>query len=1146
VPDVSPADDVAAQLVRHVQQTRPGVVGLARLSAVATIVEPGLLRRLRLALEPTLDAGVEIDLWFSPLVQLASATALTLRSDVAALLRRELATQPLRPTAERSRRIVQRAHLRHSDMLQLEEEIIWAAIVGDAARIENAMRRVVATLLSDPREAPDVMRWFHQAQRRVPPEALESPSGRRLLTATALHLDRRVSSSIIGSAAFPEGVEQLGPATIPTVPVAVGFEPGSLRFEPPDDSARDRTIDLPATTPLVIEARWTARSGQRRSEVVVASPGEHVVLEDAEEEVELRTLNGLRYRVSSPTPERAKPPASIATLGHIDHGKTTLTAAITKVLHDSFPSLNAESTFDLIDEAPEERPGGVAISIARVDYQTEARHYAHVDCPGHADYVKSMITGAAQMDGAILVVAATDGPMPQTREHVQLARQVGVPAIVVALNKCDIVDDEELIELAELEVRELLFECEFPGDDVPVVRVAALPALNGDEEWGESILELMDAVDEYIPTPEREVDKPFLMPVDDVFTTTDRGTVVTGAVERGIVRLGEEVEIVGIRERSQNSTVAGVEIVDKLLDEGRAGENVGLLLRGNEHEDVERGMVVIQPGTATARTNFDANVYILSKEEGGRPTPFVSDYRPQFSLRTTDVTGVVTLPEGTEMVMPGDVTAMSVELMQPIAMDEGLRFTIREDGRTVGVGVVTRVSTTRLDTPASVITDEASVDGSVSQPTVESPVAPPLATAAPGWLEVAFDPAGRLRGGDVERLLEAIQEQASRDVLFFVHGWNHDAVSSRRLYETFFGLVDQVQTAMPAPYGQRDIACAGVAWPSMMWGQEAGEAPPLAHRESGEEQQLTEELRSVFPRAEDQRRLEELRVILDASPEDPKDLERSRALLADLAGDPSGASPDADRTSLLQGDAPRVFERFADAEEAPEAESSGGGFGSSWRRLWGGAKQALRSVTYYEMNSRARAIGTRGLAPVLARVADALPEVRVHLVAHSMGAELAVSAIEQLSTARTTRRLASVVLLQGAVPAVFMSQADDRKADRIRALVQGPTVATYSANDSAMGSFYPLMTRLSRSRSEAVRELGGNSFEALGYVGFRGVEPHVFISAQRLGGPYRMEPGRFYSVDCGSVMRSHADIQTPEIAWLVLQAGAGASTSLRS
>ncbi|WP_109508404.1 elongation factor Tu [Nocardioides speluncae] len=390
--------------------------------------------------------------------------------------------------------------------------------------------------------------------------------------------------------------------------------------------------------------------------------------------------------------ERTKPHVNIGTIGHIDHGKTTLTAAISKVLHDKYPDLNPFTPFDEIDKAPEERQRGITIAIAHVEYQTEARHYAHVDCPGHADYIKNMITGAAQMDGAILVVAATDGPMPQTREHVLLARQVGVPTLVVALNKCDMVDDEELIELVEMEVRELLSEYEYPGDDIPVVRVAAAPALNGDAKWGETVVELMNAVDEHIPTPERETDKPFLMPVEDVFTITGRGTVITGRIERGIVKVNEEVEIVGIREGSQKTTVTGVEMFRKLLDEGQAGENVGLLLRGTKREDVERGMVVIKPGTTTPHTNFEANVYILSKEEGGRHTPFFNNYRPQFYFRTTDVTGVVTLPEGTEMVMPGDTTEMSVELIQPIAMDEGLRFAIREGGRTVGAGRVTKIS----------------------------------------------------------------------------------------------------------------------------------------------------------------------------------------------------------------------------------------------------------------------------------------------------------------------------------------------------------------------------------------------------------------------------------------------------------------------
>ncbi|GAB3256371.1 elongation factor Tu [Alteromonas gracilis] len=390
--------------------------------------------------------------------------------------------------------------------------------------------------------------------------------------------------------------------------------------------------------------------------------------------------------------ERNKPHVNIGTIGHIDHGKTTLTAAISKVLHDKHPDLNEASPFDSIDKAPEERQRGITIAIAHIEYQTEARHYAHVDCPGHADYIKNMITGAAQMDGAILVVAATDGPMPQTREHVLLARQVGVPALVVALNKCDMVDDEELIELVEMEVRELLNEYEFPGDDCPVVRVAAFPALNGDEKWGASVIELMDAVDEYIPQPERDTDKPFLMPVEDVFTITGRGTVVTGRIERGIIKVNEEIEILGIREGSTKTTVTGVEMFRKLLDEGQAGENVGLLLRGTKREDVERGMVLAKPGTTTPHTNFDASVYILSKEEGGRHTPFFNNYRPQFYFRTTDVTGVVTLPEGTEMVMPGDNTDMAVELIQPIAMEEGLRFAIREGGRTVGAGRVTKIT----------------------------------------------------------------------------------------------------------------------------------------------------------------------------------------------------------------------------------------------------------------------------------------------------------------------------------------------------------------------------------------------------------------------------------------------------------------------
>jgi elongation factor Tu len=389
--------------------------------------------------------------------------------------------------------------------------------------------------------------------------------------------------------------------------------------------------------------------------------------------------------------ERTKPHVNIGTIGHVDHGKTTLTAAITKVLHDKFPDLNDSYAFDQIDNSPEEKQRGITINISHVEYQTDVRHYAHVDAPGHADYIKNMITGAAQMDGAILVVAATDGPMPQTKEHVLLARQVGVPYIVVALNKSDMVDDSEILELVEVEVRELLSKYEFPGDDAPVVQVSALKALEGDPVWAEKVYELIKACDAHIPEPKRDIDKAFLMPVEDVFTITGRGTVITGKVERGTVNVNDEVEIVGIRDK-QKTTVTGIEMFRKLLDYAEAGENVGLLLRGTKREDVERGQVVCKPGSITPHTNFDANVYILAKDEGGRHNPFYANYRPQFYFLTTDVTGVITLPAGTEMVMPGDTTEMGVELIQPIAMEEGLRFAIREGGRTVGAGTVTKVT----------------------------------------------------------------------------------------------------------------------------------------------------------------------------------------------------------------------------------------------------------------------------------------------------------------------------------------------------------------------------------------------------------------------------------------------------------------------
>src|ERR1700741_4724792 len=387
--------------------------------------------------------------------------------------------------------------------------------------------------------------------------------------------------------------------------------------------------------------------------------------------------------------DRSKPHVNIGTIGHVDHGKTTLTAAITKVLAKNNPKVQFVA-FDQIDKAPEEKARGITIATAHVEYETKNRHYAHVDCPGHADYVKNMITGAAQMDGAILVVAATDGPMPQTREHILLARQVGVPAMVVFMNKADAVDDPELLELVELEVRELLSQYEFPGDDIPVVRGSALKALEGDPEWEKTVDELMAAVDSYIPTPERDIEKPFLMPVEDIFTIQGRGTVATGRVERGKVKVNEQGEIVGIRPTTK-TVVTGVEMFKKLLDEGVAGDNVGLLLRGIERKDIERGQVISKPGSITPHTKFKAEAYVLTKEEGGRHTPFFTGYRPQFYFRTTDVTGVAHLPEGVEMVMPGDNVAMSIELIAPIAMEKGLRFAIREGGRTVGAGTVSEV-----------------------------------------------------------------------------------------------------------------------------------------------------------------------------------------------------------------------------------------------------------------------------------------------------------------------------------------------------------------------------------------------------------------------------------------------------------------------
>lgn len=388
--------------------------------------------------------------------------------------------------------------------------------------------------------------------------------------------------------------------------------------------------------------------------------------------------------------ERSKPHVNIGTIGHVDHGKTTTTAAITKVLADQYPEENKAFDYAMIDKAPEERERGITINISHVEYNTPKRHYAHVDAPGHADYIKNMITGAAQMDGAILVVAATDGPMPQTREHVLLARQVGVPYILVALNKCDMVDDEEIIELVEMEVRELLAEQDY-DEEAPIVQISALKALEGDEKWVQSVVDLMQACDDSIPDPERETDKPFLMPVEDIFTISGRGTVVTGRVERGVLNINDEVEIIGIRDKATKTTVTSIEMFNKLLDTAEAGDNAALLLRGLKREDVERGQVIIAPGAYTPHSKFEGSVYVLSKDEGGRHTPFFDNYRPQFYFRTTDVTGVVKLPEGTEMVMPGDNVDMSVELIQPVAMDEGLRFAIREGSRTVGAGRVTKI-----------------------------------------------------------------------------------------------------------------------------------------------------------------------------------------------------------------------------------------------------------------------------------------------------------------------------------------------------------------------------------------------------------------------------------------------------------------------
>jgi elongation factor Tu len=497
--------------------------------------------------------------------------------------------------------------------------------------------------------------------------------------------------------------------------------------------------------------------------------------------------------------QRTKPHVNIGTIGHIDHGKTTLTAAITKVLHDKYPDVNPFYAFDQIDNAKEEKERGITISISHVEYQTDKRHYAHVDCPGHADYIKNMITGAAQMDGAILVVAATDGPMPQTREHVLLARQVGVPYIVVALNKADMVDDEEILELVELEVRELLTTYEFPGDDVPVIRVSALKALEGDAEWGGKVVELMAACDDSIPEPVRDTEKPFLMPVEDVFSITGRGTVVTGRIERGVIHTGEEIEIIGIKDKAQKTTVTGVEMFKKILDEGQAGDNAGLLLRGTKREDVERGQVIIKPGTNTPHTEFDAQVYILSKDEGGRHTPFFNNYRPQFYFRTTDVTGVVHLPEGTEMVLPGDNTEMKVDLIQPIAMEEGLRFAIREGGRTVGAGRVTKAAGRRPPPPAS----RSPRFGEAGQTAARHARGKPRGVA----------PRGLLRGGSRGSPPGAYREghrshMAGQKIRIRLKAYDHEVIDSwaRKIVDTVIRTGAKVAGPVPLPT-EKNVYC---------------------------------------------------------------------------------------------------------------------------------------------------------------------------------------------------------------------------------------------------------------------------------------------------------------------------------------------------
>jgi elongation factor Tu len=677
-------------------------VELAEFASLAVRIEPELLRALRIDLLPGGGAAAEADLWFSPAVRARGPDGIALNPRILHELRRRLSeslhTERGRERAKLARGIVKELHEHSSPALVLEEHVTWLAISGaSTTEIDAELERAVAALETG-RRRPGIAAWAAQAWVRLPPEARRSRSGWVLGQASAA---ANGSSLIVAEA--PEGIAEvdLAPllAEVPRVPLGVRRQSHVLELGAVETDEAV-AIEVPDTEPRLVDVSWGAEDEPEEATVPVGR-GELVTIEVGAGPVRLRNALHEVYELPALAPEapeerprvqraeRDKPHVTVGTIGHIDHGKTTLTAAMSRILTERFGG--TARSFDEIDKAPEEKRRGISIVSSYVEYETERRDYVHVDCPGHADYIKNMIVGAAQMEAAILVVSGADGPMPQTREHILLARQAGVPYIVVFINKIDMVDDEELLELIEVEVRELLHEYEFPGDDVPVVFGSALRALEGDPEHEKRIMDLAEVLDTYIPEPERDVDRPFLMAVADIFSIAGRGTVATGRIEQGVIHTGDPVEIVGLKPRTTRTVVSGIEVFRKILDEGQAGDNVGCLLRGVSSEELERGQVICAPGSVTPHTRFAAQVYLLSKEEGGRHTPIFDGYRPQFYFRTANVTGSVKLPEGAGMSVPGDNNEFEVALVKPIAMDAGQRFAIREGGGTVGAGVVTQV-----------------------------------------------------------------------------------------------------------------------------------------------------------------------------------------------------------------------------------------------------------------------------------------------------------------------------------------------------------------------------------------------------------------------------------------------------------------------